>query len=171
MARLAVLGCGRIGAMHAANIAAHPRAELTGVYDIAAAAAGNVGRTLGARIFRSPEEVFASPDVDAVLVATATATHCDYIEAAVEAGKPVLCEKPLDLSLERVELCRSRIGDTNLPIMLGFVRRFDAGHRAARQALSGRRDRRPPSGDHHVAGPGPVVGRLYRGFGAASSAT
>ena len=135
MARLAVLGCGRIGVMHAANVAAHPRAELAGVYDIAADAAGNVGRMLGARIFGSAEEAFASPDVDAVLIATATATHCDYIEAAVEVGKPVLCEKPLDLSLERVELCRRRIGDADLPIMLGFVRRFDAGHRAARQAL------------------------------------
>ena len=135
MARLAVLGCGRIGAMHAANVAAHPRAELAGVYDIAEAAAARTGQALGARIFPSAEEAFASADVDAVLIATATATHCDYIEAAVETGKPVLCEKPLDLSLERVELCRSRIGDTDLPIMLGFVRRFDAGHRAARQAL------------------------------------
>ena len=134
MTRIAVLGCGRIGVMHAANIASHPRAGLAGVYDIAAAAAEELGHTLGARIFGSPEEVFASPDVDAVLVASATATHCDYIEAAVEAGKPVLCEKPLDLSLERIELCRQRIGNTGVAIMLGFVRRFDPGHRAARQA-------------------------------------
>ena len=121
--------------MHAANVAAHPRAGLAGVYDIAADAAEAAGQALGARVFRSAEEAFASADVDAVLIATATATHCDYIEAAVGAGKPVLCEKPLDLSLDRVNLCRNRIGDTDLPIMLGFVRRFDAGHRAARQAL------------------------------------
>ncbi len=134
MARIAVLGCGRIGVMHAANIAAHPRARLAGVYDIVAAAAETVAAAHGTRVFRSAEEVFASADVDAVLIATATATHCDYIEAAVAAGKPVLCEKPLDLSLERIELCRGRIGDTGLPIMLGFVRRFDPGHRAARRA-------------------------------------
>ncbi len=134
LVNIAVLGCGRIGVMHAANITAHSRAGLAGVYDIAAAAAEDLGQALGARIFRSVEEVFASADVDAVLIASATATHCDYIEAAVEAGKPVLCEKPLDLSLERIELCRKRIGDHSLPIMLGFVRRFDPGHRAARQA-------------------------------------
>ena len=134
MTRIAVLGCGRIGVMHAANIAAHPRAELAGVYDIAAAAAEDLGNMLGAGVFRSAEEVFASTDVDAVLVASATGTHCDYIEAAVKAGKPVLCEKPLDLSLERIELCRKRIGDAGVAIMLGFVRRFDPGHRAARQA-------------------------------------
>ncbi len=135
MTRLAVLGCGRAGLMHAGNIAAHPRAELAGVHDIAASAAENAAHALGARIFGSAGEALASPDVDAVVIASATATHCDYIEAAVEAGKPVLCEKPLDVSLERVELCRRRIGDTDLPIMLGFMRRFDAGHRAARQAL------------------------------------
>jgi len=134
MVKLAVLGCGRIGVMHAANIAAHPRTELAGVYDIAAAAAERLGAALGARVFRSAEEIFASAEVDAVLIATATPTHCDYIEAAVAAGKPVLCEKPLDLSLERIERCKERIGDTALPIMLGFVRRFDPGHRAARQA-------------------------------------
>ncbi len=135
MAKLAILGCGRIGVMHAANIAAHPRAELAGVFDIAAAAAENLGQALGARVFRSAEEVFASAEVEAVLIATATPTHCDYIEAAIRAGKPVLCEKPLDLSLARVDLCRERIGNTGLPIMLGFVRRFDPGHRAARQAM------------------------------------
>ncbi|WP_343081635.1 inositol 2-dehydrogenase [Ostreiculturibacter nitratireducens] len=135
MLKIAVLGCGRIGVMHAANVAAHPRASLAGVYDIIAAAADACGARHGAPVFDTPEEVFASPDVDAVLIASATSTHSDYIEAAVAAGKPVLCEKPIDLDLKRVELCKSRIAGTDLPIMLGFVRRFDPGHRAARQAM------------------------------------
>ncbi|MXN63993.1 inositol 2-dehydrogenase [Stappia sp. GBMRC 2046] len=135
MLRIAVLGCGRIGVMHAANVCAHPRAQLAGVYDINSTAAENCGKVHGVRVFQSADEVFASPEVDAVLIATATSTHSDYIEAAVEAGKPVLCEKPIDLDLKRVELCKSRIAGTDLPIMLGFVRRFDPGHRAARQAM------------------------------------
>lgn len=136
MTRIAVLGCGRIGAMHAANIAAHPRASLAGVYDIHRPAAEAVAAKTGARLFVSAEEILASPEVDAVLIATATDTHADLLEAAVAAGKPVLCEKPIDLSLDRVNLCAKRIAGSAVPIQLGFVRRFDPGHRAVRQAVA-----------------------------------
>ena len=72
MIRIAVLGCGRIGVMHAANIAAHPRARLAGVQDINVAAAEKTAAATGAPVFASAAEIFASPDVDAVLIATAT---------------------------------------------------------------------------------------------------
>lgn len=135
MVRIAVLGCGRIGRMHAANIAGHPRARLAGVFDVHRPAAEDVSASLNARRFDSAESVLASADVDAVLIASSTPTHSDLIEAAVAAGKPVLCEKPIDLSLPRVALCAERIRGTSVPIMLGFVRRFDPGHRAVEQAV------------------------------------
>lgn len=135
MIRIAVLGCGRIGVMHAANIAAHPRAALAGVYDIHAPAAEAVAAKTGAKVFQSAEAVFASTDVDAVLIATATDTHADLLELAVAAGKPVLCEKPIDLSLARVNACAAKIAGTSVPIQLGFVRRFDPGHSAVRKAI------------------------------------
>jgi myo-inositol 2-dehydrogenase/D-chiro-inositol 1-dehydrogenase len=135
MISIAVLGCGRIGRMHAANIAAHPRAELAGVFDVHGPAAAEVAEGLGVRRFASADEVFAASGVDAVLIATSTPTHVDFIERGVRAGKAVLCEKPIDLSLERVNALRQRIAGTSVPIMLGFVRRFDNGHAAARRAL------------------------------------
>jgi len=135
MVRIAVLGCGRIGRMHAANIAAHPRAALGGVFDVHRPAAEDVASGLGVARFESAQDALASPDVDAVLIASSTPTHSDLLEAAVAAGKPVLCEKPIDLSLERVNLCAERIRGSALPIMLGFVRRFDPGHRAVAQAV------------------------------------
>jgi myo-inositol 2-dehydrogenase/D-chiro-inositol 1-dehydrogenase len=135
MIRIAVLGCGRIGAMHAANIAAHPNARLTAVQDINGAAAQAAAASTGARVMNSAAEVFSSPDVDAVLIATATDTHADLLEQAVAAGKPVLCEKPIDLSLARVKRCAEVIRGTKLPIQLGFVRRFDPGHKAVRDAV------------------------------------
>jgi len=135
MVRIAVLGCGRIGQMHAANIARHPRASLAMVYDIDGAAAEAVAEREGARAMASAEEVLASPDADAVLIASATPTHADYIEKAVEAGKPALCEKPIDLTLARVEACRARIAGSSVPVQIGFNRRFDPGHRAARNAV------------------------------------
>lgn len=135
MTGIAVLGTGRIGRMHAENIAAHPRARLAGVYDIHAPAAAEVAANLNVPQFDSVEAVLASPDVDAVLIATSTATHADLLEQAVAAGKAILCEKPIDLSLDRVNACATAIAGTPVPIMLGFVRRFDSGHAGVRQAV------------------------------------
>ena len=135
MLRIAVLGCGRIGRMHAENIALHPRADLAGVFDVHAPSATDVAESLNVTAFGSAEEAIAAPGTDAVLIATPTDTHVGFIEACVAAGKPVLCEKPIDLSLQRVRACADRVGGSEVPIMIGFCRRFDAGHRAARQAL------------------------------------
>ncbi|MDQ6436396.1 inositol 2-dehydrogenase [Mesorhizobium sp. LHD-90] len=135
MVGIAVLGCGRIGRMHAQNIASHPRASLAGVFDVNRAAAEDVANKLDAKVYESAEAVLASTDVDAVLIATSTPTHADLLEQAVAASKPVLCEKPIDLSLERVNACAKAIAGSDIPIMLGFVRRFDPGHRAVRDAV------------------------------------
>lgn len=133
--RIAVLGCGRIGSMHADNIHAHPRAELAAIYDTYSAASAAVSSRTGAQIMQSAEEIFASKNIDAVLIATATATHADLLEQAIAAGKPVLCEKPIDLSLARVNECATNIAKSNIPIQLGFVRRFDPTHRATVDAI------------------------------------
>ena len=74
MLRIAVLRCGRIGQMHAANVARHPRAKLATVYDVHAPSAERVAAAQGVTAAANPEAVFASPDVDAVLIATATPT-------------------------------------------------------------------------------------------------
>ncbi len=121
--------------MHAANVARHPRAALATVYDLSASAADKVAKLLGVTAATSAEAVFADASVNAVLIATATPTHADYIEMAIAAGKAVLCEKPIDLSLARVNACAARIGNTSIPIQLGFNRRHDPGHAAARAAM------------------------------------
>lgn len=134
MLRIAVLGCGRIGRMHSANIAAHPRAKLAAVYDIHAPSVAAVAEQHGVRVMASADDILAASDIDAVLIATVTNTHADYIEQAVAAGKPVLCEKPIDLSLERVNRCADTVLSKGIPIQIGFNRRFDPGHRAAWKA-------------------------------------
>ncbi len=135
MLRIAVLGCGRIGRIHAANIARHPRATLAMVFDAHRSAAERVAVAQGVPAAASAEAIFASDQIDAVLVATASGSHSDYIEMAVAAGKAVLCEAPIDLNLARVEACAARIASTDVPIQLGFNRRYDRGHTAARAAV------------------------------------
>jgi myo-inositol 2-dehydrogenase/D-chiro-inositol 1-dehydrogenase len=134
--RMAVIGCGRIGRMHAANIRLHPETDLATVFDEHAPSAEATAAENGCVMAASADDVFASPDIDAVLVASITATHADYIERAVAAGKPVLCEKPIDLDLDRVNSCAKRIAGSGVPVQIGFNRRFDPGHRAARDAAA-----------------------------------
>ena len=118
--------------MHADNVAAHPRANLAGVFDPHDAAAEEVANKHGVTKFASAIEAITG--ADAVLIATPTATHIDLLALCLDAEKPVLCEKPIDLSLARVNAFRARLIDTDIPIMLGFVRRFDPGHAACQKA-------------------------------------
>ena len=132
MIRFALLGCGRIGAMHAQNLARAPGGQLAAVYDPVDEAAHAVAGRFGCGAASSAEE--AIRNADAVLIATSTPTHADLIEMAAKAGKAILCEKPIDLSLDRVKACRAAIAGCDVPIQIGFNRRFDPGHCAAREA-------------------------------------
>ena len=135
MVGMAVLGCGRIGRMHARNLARHPRAKLVMVFDVLAEAAQQTAAELDVKIARSVDEVLSAADVGGVLVATPTDTHVALIKAAVRAGKAVLCEKPVDLDLERARACWSEIAGSKPRVMIGFNRRFDPSFRALRERV------------------------------------
>lgn len=136
MLNIALIGCGRIGRWHADLVHANPRSRLAVVHDTVADAAGAVAEHTGARVAESLDALFADAGVDAVIVASVTDTHADFIERSVAAGKPVLCEKPIDLDIARVRACRTAIAGTSIPVQIGFNRRFDPGHRALREALA-----------------------------------
>ena len=134
MIKFAQFGAGFIGKIHGANIAKHPRAELTYIYDIYPAAAEELAAKLGVKVASSPEEIWAS-NVDAVLIASSTNTHADLLSNAIQAGKPIYCEKPIDLDINRVKAVVQQAQQTNLPILVGFSRRFDPNHLGIREAL------------------------------------
>ncbi|MDP0398670.1 inositol 2-dehydrogenase [Tsukamurella strandjordii] len=123
--RIAVLGCGRIGRVHADSVAINERAELAWVFDPVEAAAKDVGGRYGAAWTTDVDRIFGDDLVDAVIVASPTPTHIDLLTRAVRAGKTVLCEKPIDLDIARVDACRGDLGDLVERVMLGFNRRFD----------------------------------------------
>jgi myo-inositol 2-dehydrogenase/D-chiro-inositol 1-dehydrogenase len=135
MVKFAVLGCGRIGRMHALNLARHPRAELTHVYDIAGDAAAATAEATGARQAGEVDEILAASAVEAVLIASSTDTHLDLLVRAVEAGKAVLCEKPIDLDLAKVDACWELIKGRKPTVMVGFNRRFDPSFKALRERI------------------------------------
>jgi myo-inositol 2-dehydrogenase/D-chiro-inositol 1-dehydrogenase len=124
MLRIAVLGAGRIGRIHGHNIAASSRAKLVGVADADVSAATALAQEAGAKV-AGIEDLMTAADVDAVFVCSPTDTHADLTERAVRAGKAVFCEKPVDLSAERIRACLKIVEDTGRPLMVGFNRRFD----------------------------------------------
>ena len=124
MLNIGLLGAGRIGNVHAKSITANADSRLVAVSDVNEAAAQKLAQAYGAQA-RSSQEIIADPSIDAVLIATSTDTHSDLIEAATAAGKAVLCEKPVDLSLARARACQAAAAKHGRPVMIGFNRRFD----------------------------------------------
>ena len=112
MLKVGLLGAGRIGNVHAKAISSHPDSKLVAVSDVVKEAAAKLAAEYGAEA-RSNEAIIGDASIDAVLIATSTNTHSDLIEAATKAGKAVLCEKPVDLSLARAQPSRKVAGATD----------------------------------------------------------
>ena len=124
MLKVGLLGAGRIGAVHAQNILSHPESVLKAIADVNISAARSLAESCGAEV-ASTDAILQRDDIDAVLIATSTDTHADLIEAAAAAGKAVLCEKPVDLDLQRALRCQAAVRTARQPVMIGFNRRFD----------------------------------------------
>ena len=135
MLKVAVIGTGFIGSVHARNLARHPGVELVAVSDANIEFAKKIAATTGAKAVSDVAEVFNDKDVHAVLIATPTDTHVDYLERAAEAGKAIYCEKPIGLDYAEAEKAVRTVRAAGVPVMLGFNRRFDASHAAVREAV------------------------------------
>ena len=134
MLKIGLLGAGRIASVHAAAISQNPQSKLVAISDFYPEVADKLARQFDA-VMRTNEDIIADPEIDAVLIATPTDTHSDLIEAATAAGKAVLCEKPVDLSLERARACLHNSAPSGVPVMVGFNRRFDPNFAALKASL------------------------------------
>ncbi len=132
--RFGLLGAGRIGKVHAKAVTGNPVARLVAVSDALPAAAQAIADQYGCEV-RSIDAIAAASDVDAVIICTPTDTHADLIEQFVKAGKAVFCEKPIDLSLARVQQCLEVVRAHKGTLMVGFNRRFDPHFAAVRAEI------------------------------------
>lgn len=135
MLRFAQFGAGRIGAIHAANLSTLRDTHLLHVVDVNAAAARALADRHGARA-ATVDEALGDPAVDAVIVASSTDTHAELVIAAARAGKAIFCEKPIDLSLKRVDACLAAVKKARVPLFVGFNRRFDPSFAALHARLA-----------------------------------
>ena len=123
MLGMAVFGVGRMGMVHARNVAACDGAELLAIADPDDATAQAIAAETGAPV-RDIDAIIADPAVEAVLIATPTDTHADLVERAAVAGKAIFCEKPIDLDVDRVRACLRVVESTSAPLFVAFNRRF-----------------------------------------------
>ena len=134
MVRFALFGAGRIGRMHAENLVRRADARLLYVVDTKPDAARALAEPLGAKP-ADTDTALRDPNVDAVLIATSTGSHADLSIAAAKAGKAIFCEKPVDLTLARVQACIKAVNKARVPMFVGFNRRFDPSFRELKHRL------------------------------------
>ena len=178
-AGIGLIGCGRIGQMHARLLAGIDGLRLAAVCDAVPAASASLASELDVPASDSPATLMARSDVDAVAICSPTETHVDLIVAAADAGLPAFCEKPVSLDLAQAERAVSAVGAAGTAVQLGFNRRFDPSHRAvAAAAHSGElgevhvvritsRDPEPPPHDYVATSGGIFADMMIHDFDMA----
>ena len=134
MINFSLMGAGRIGKMHASIINAHQECNLKYIYDINEKYSSDLANKYSAVVTKTPEDALINKDVDAVLIASATPTHVEFITKACKSNKAVFCEKPIDLDITKVNSCYEEIKNFSSPVQIGFNRRFDNSHRKLYEA-------------------------------------
>ncbi len=133
--RVGVIGLGRMGYVHARHLAELPEAELAVVASRRPEVAERVGRELGAAWVTDYEAVLTRRDLDAVVIATATREHVDHIVQAAEIGLAIFCEKPIALDMDSTDQALAAVARAGVPLMVGFMRRFDPPYARAKQLI------------------------------------
>jgi myo-inositol 2-dehydrogenase / D-chiro-inositol 1-dehydrogenase len=134
MTNVAIFGAGRIGKIHAGNLARHPGVPLKYVVDVFPAAANELATQHRAKT-ADTETAIGDSSVSAVVIASITDTHADLILRSAAAGKAIFCEKPVDLDVERARKCADAVSKAGVPCMIGFNRRFDPTFAALKARL------------------------------------
>ena len=132
--RVGIIGTGRIGSIHASNLSRHPAVSAIIVTDVIRAQSEHVAATYGADIASGPAELLDS--ADAVVISTPADMHVELIELAVDHSVPALCEKPLAMNLADADRAVAIVSRGDVPVQMGFNRRFDPGYRKARDLVA-----------------------------------
>ena len=134
-----IIGAGRIGRVHAETLAFRlPEAEIVAIADVNREAAQALAERCGiAKVAESSAEIFADPRIEAVVICTPTDTHAELMVRAAQAGKHIFCEKPVSLSLDKIDSSLAAVDKAGVKLQVGFNRRFDSNFARVRQAVAG----------------------------------
>ncbi len=136
MIRVGIAGCGKIAQVrHLPEYRAHPDAQIAGLFDLNHERAGSLAREYGAKAFDSYEAMLSDPSIDAISVCAANAAHAEMAVAALNAGKHVLCEKPMATTLADCERMVRAARESGKTLMIGQNQRLAAAHVKARELI------------------------------------
>lgn len=135
--RIALIGCGRIGQVHARTLAAaRELCDFVTIDDWNLDIAQSTAAMLGVpNATVNSEAVLADPNIDAVIIASSTETHASYIQLAASHGKDIFAEKPIALDIEETIYTLEAVDRAGVRLQAGFQRRFDPGYVAAKEAI------------------------------------
>ena len=136
MVGFGVFGAGEIGGIHADHINSHPGANLISICDPNVGRASSLANEFGAKVARSPEEMISDREVDAAVIAASTVAHCELARLCLTHGKPFLCEKPVDLSLDSAMETLRIARKSGVVAGMGFNRRYDFQHSILKDAVA-----------------------------------
>src|SRR5260370_24096993 len=131
---LGIIGAGRMGKIHAANVAARKDGEVRLIADADRAAAQSLAEATGGKVAEI-DAILASSEIDAVRICAPTDMHADLIERSARAKRAIFCEKPVDLDAGRVRACLEVVAKAGAPLTVGFNRRFDPNFAALQSRL------------------------------------
>ncbi|MEM9708565.1 MAG: inositol 2-dehydrogenase [Pseudomonadota bacterium] len=134
MINIGLLGCGRIGQVHARSFLGMKTARIAAVADALPEAAAALASEVGCPV-ASSDAILTDSAINAVVIGTPTTTHYDLIHGAAREGKAIFCEKPVDLSTERTRECLAAVAASNVAMMVAFNRRFDPNFAALKARI------------------------------------
>ncbi|MBA4384928.1 MAG: inositol 2-dehydrogenase [Anaerolinea sp.] len=136
--RVGVIGAGRIGKIHAGNLATRiPGVEVVAIADPNMEAARELAENLHvASYYEDYRKILDDKSIDAVAICSSTDTHARFMIEAAEAGKHIFCEKPVDHSLEKIDAALAAVKKAGVKCQIGFNRRFDPNFKKVRQMVN-----------------------------------
>ncbi len=137
MVKIGIIGAGRIGKVHAESLAMQvPEVEVVAIADYYLESAQKLAASLGIpQAAQDHQAILHNENVDAVVIASSTDTHAQFIIEAAQAGKHIFCEKPIDFNLNRIDAALAAVEDAGVKLQIGFNRRFDANFMRIKQAI------------------------------------
>ena len=138
MIRIGIIGCGKIAQVrHLPEYAANPHVELAGYYDLNTQRAQEMAAQYGGKVYDSYFDLLNDPSIDAVSICVENRSHAEITTYALYAGKHVLCEKPMAVTLAECESMVAAAERNGKHLMIGHNMRFDPVHRKAKELLDG----------------------------------